>query len=91
MIALRPLAAPRYVPWWICVLGLAALYVPTIVDLMRTIWTTEEQSQGPIVLAICERQPNQKDWRIADARRAVADLDRRAALDPAQRELLERL
>ena len=48
------LTAPRYVPWWICVLGLAALYVPTIVDLTRTIWlVTEEQSQGPIVLAIC--------------------------------------
>ncbi len=37
------------------------------------------------VLAIRERQPDQKEWRIADARRALADLDRRAALDPAQR------
>jgi exosortase B len=53
MISLRPLAAPRYVPWWICVLGLAALYIPTIVGLVQTIWNTEEQSQGPIVLAIC--------------------------------------
>ena len=41
------------------------------------------------VLAIRERQPDQKDWRIADARRALADLDRRAALDPAQRQRLQ--
>ncbi len=34
-------------------LGLLALYVPTIADLVRNIWSTEEQSQGPIVLAIC--------------------------------------
>ena len=53
MSALRRLSAPRTIPWWICVLGLLALYVPTIVDLVRNIWSTEEQSQGPIVLAIC--------------------------------------
>ncbi len=53
MSALRRLSAPRTVPWWICVVGLLVLYVPTVVDLVRNIWTTEEQSQGPIVLAIC--------------------------------------
>jgi exosortase B len=53
MSALRRLSAPRTVPWWICVVGLLLLYVPTVVDLVRNIWTTEEQSQGPIVLAIC--------------------------------------
>jgi len=52
MNALRQLTAPRTTPWWICVLGLLALYVPTIWGLARTIWSTEEQSQGPIVLAI---------------------------------------
>jgi CHAT domain-containing protein/Tfp pilus assembly protein PilF len=41
------------------------------------------------VLALRERQPDRKDWRIADARRALADLDRRAALDPAQRQRLD--
>jgi len=41
------------------------------------------------VLVIRERQPNQKDWRIADARRELADLDRRAAFDPAQRQRLQ--
>jgi exosortase B len=53
MSALRRLSAPRTVPWWICAVGLLILYVPTVVDLVRNIWTTEEQSQGPIVLAIC--------------------------------------
>jgi exosortase B len=52
-VSLRPLTAPRMIPWWVCVLGLLALYVPTVVDLARNIWSTEEQSQGPIVLAIC--------------------------------------
>ena len=53
MSALQRLTAPRTIPWWICVLGLLALYVPTTVDLVRNIWSTEEQSQGPIVLVIC--------------------------------------
>ena len=53
MFQLRQLSAPRTIPWWICALGLLSLYVPTIVDLVRNIWSTEEQSQGPIVLAIC--------------------------------------
>jgi len=53
MRALQRLTAPRTVPWWICALGLLALYVPTVVDLTRNIWSTEEQSQGPIVLVIC--------------------------------------
>jgi len=47
------LTAPRNWPWWICGLGMLALYVPTIHDLALNIWSTEEQSQGPIVLAIC--------------------------------------
>ncbi len=50
---LRRLTAPRTYPWWIVGLGLLALYVPTVVDLALNIWSTEEQSQGPIVLAIC--------------------------------------
>ena len=53
MSVAQRLTAPRTIPWWICVIGLLALYVPTISDLIRNIWSTEEQSQGPIVLAIC--------------------------------------
>jgi CHAT domain-containing protein/tetratricopeptide (TPR) repeat protein len=41
------------------------------------------------VLAIRARQPNRKDWRLGDARRALADLDRRAAMTPAQRQRLQ--
>ena len=47
------LTAAKTVPWWICVLGLCALYVPTVSGLISSIWSTEEQSQGPVVLAIC--------------------------------------
>jgi exosortase B len=53
MTAVDRLTAPRTWPWWICVLGMLALYVPTIWDLALNIWSTEEQSQGPIVLVIC--------------------------------------
>ncbi len=41
------------------------------------------------VLAIRQPQPDQKDWRNADARRTLADLERRAGLDPAQRQRLQ--
>jgi CHAT domain-containing protein/Tfp pilus assembly protein PilF len=40
------------------------------------------------VLAIRQRQPDRKDWRIADARRSLADLNRRAELEPAERRRL---
>ncbi len=53
MIDARALTAPRYIPWWVAFLGLLALYLPTGIDLARNIWSTEEQSQGPIVLLIC--------------------------------------
>ncbi len=53
MISGNRLFSQRTIPWWIAVIGLATLYVPTLVDLVRTIWSTEEQSQGPVVLAIC--------------------------------------
>ena len=45
--------APANRDWWICLAGLLALYVPTTIGLATTIWTSEEQSQGPIVAAIC--------------------------------------
>ena len=47
------LVSQRTIPWWIAVAGLLVLFVPTLIDLVRTVWSTEEQSQGPIVLAIC--------------------------------------
>jgi CHAT domain-containing protein/tetratricopeptide (TPR) repeat protein len=41
------------------------------------------------VLAIRERQPDRKDWRIGDAGRALANLDRRAAMTQDQRQRLQ--
>jgi exosortase B len=45
----RRFAAMMWLP--IC-LGLAVLYVPTLVSLFRGIWATEAQGHGPIVLGI---------------------------------------
>jgi exosortase B len=42
----------RWLPWLPIGIGLAALYVPTFVDLSRGLWTQDEQMHGPIVLAV---------------------------------------
>lgn len=39
-------------PWILFAISFAVLYGPTIYDLSTTIWTTDEQSHGPIVLAL---------------------------------------
>ena len=39
-------------PWLIVALGLAAMYVPSFIDLFRTIWSTDEQAHGPIVFGL---------------------------------------
>jgi tetratricopeptide (TPR) repeat protein len=41
------------------------------------------------VITIRERQPDRKDWRIGDARRALVDLDRRSTFTLAQRKRLQ--
>ncbi len=38
--------------WVPIIAGLIVLYIPTLVDLFRGIWSTDEQAHGPIVLAI---------------------------------------
>jgi CHAT domain-containing protein/tetratricopeptide (TPR) repeat protein len=38
------------------------------------------------VLALRERQPDPKDWRVREARRALADLERRSSMTPGQRQ-----
>lgn len=38
--------------WGIVALGLAAMYIPSFVDLFRGLWRQDEQAHGPIVLAI---------------------------------------
>jgi hypothetical protein len=32
--------------------GFALLYVPTYAELARTVWATDEQGHGPIILAV---------------------------------------
>ena len=38
--------------WWPILLGMLALYVPTLYDLFNGLWATEEQVHGPIILAL---------------------------------------
>ena len=42
----------RWGPWLVAALGMALLYVPTFTQLARTIWASDEQGHGPIVLGI---------------------------------------
>jgi exosortase B len=39
-------------PWAVAAAGLLALYVPTLVSLFRSIWASDAQGHGPIVLGI---------------------------------------
>lgn len=39
-------------PWLLIGGGLLALYVPTVLDLSRGLWTTDQNSHGPIVLLL---------------------------------------
>ncbi len=51
----RPPLAPRQldaVAFGLLVTGLALLYGPTYAELARTIWATDEQGHGPIILAV---------------------------------------
>ena len=56
-------------PWWIVVVALCVLYVPTLLDLFRGIWSTDQQGYGPVVLCLSV-------WLI------WRGWDRAAAMDP---------
>lgn len=43
---------PAHVDLALAVAGLALLYAPTLWDLSKTLWATEEQSHGPLILLI---------------------------------------
>ncbi len=47
--------------------GFFALYVPSYVDVARTVWTTDEQGHGPIILAVSL-------WLLYNHRHALAAL-----------------
>jgi exosortase B len=48
----RPLIAPELFPWLIVAAGLLVAYVPSFYGLFTTIWNTNEQAQGPVVLGV---------------------------------------
>ena len=56
--AVTPVAVPQrpgravLLPWLVFGLGLAALYIPTLHDLFTTLWVSDDQGHGPIVLGI---------------------------------------
>lgn len=39
-------------PWMLLLLGFGATYLPTFIDLSRTLWSTDQNAHGPIVLAV---------------------------------------
>lgn len=39
-------------PWMLLFSGMAFVYAPTFIDLFRTLWTTDQNAHGPIVLAV---------------------------------------
>ena len=48
----RHTGATQWRAWLPVIIGLAVLYVPSLVDLFKGIWATDEQMHGPIVLGI---------------------------------------
>lgn len=41
-----------FAPWLVLLAGFGAVYYPTFSDLMRTLWSTDQNAHGPIVLAV---------------------------------------
>lgn len=50
--ALTPAGGVDVLALGLLLLGLAALFLPTLVEVARTIWTRDEQGHGPIILAV---------------------------------------
>jgi exosortase B len=48
----RATIPPATDEWLPAMLGLVALYVPTYLDLARTLWASDDQAHGPIILAV---------------------------------------
>jgi len=42
----------KWLAWWPVALGLLALYGPTYYDMAHTLWNTEEQAHGPMVIGV---------------------------------------
>jgi exosortase B len=48
----RATISPAVAEWFPALLGLVALFVPTYTDLAHTLWASEDQAHGPIILAV---------------------------------------
>ena len=64
---LLPPAIDRVV-FGLCALGLLLLYVPTLYELSRTIWTRDEQGHGPIILVVAT-------WLLYRKRQAISSAE----------------
>ena len=58
---------PAIAEWLPAFLGLMALYIPTYVDLSRTLWASDDQRHGPIILTVAL-------WFIWQKRQAIQAL-----------------
>ncbi len=56
----------RWLPWVAILLGLAALYVPTGIDLARGLWRDDAYSHGPVIAAVFA-------WLVWRSRGALLD------------------
>lgn len=65
--ALSTQLRPAIAEWFPIFIGLIALYVPTWVDLSRSIWATEAQAHGPIILCVAL-------WFFWQLRTAIYDM-----------------
>ena len=76
MLALRPDLLKPYLPLAILMLGWAAMFGPAYQGLATTIWASDAQGHGPIILAVSV-------WLMWQKRDQLASLERRPALVPA--------
>jgi exosortase B len=68
--AANPWATNPWLAWAPIAVGLAVLYIPTDVSLWNTLWQTEEQGHGPLILAVAA-------WLIWQKRAVLVDGDAR--------------
>ncbi len=65
----------RLLIWLPIITGLIVLYLPSLIDLFRGIWSTDQQAHGPIVLAIAcwliyRKWPDM--WRVGEGQPTAA-------------------
>src|ERR1019366_8475425 len=59
--------SPELALWWPVLFGLLAMYLPTYYNLASTLWQTEEQAHGPLILIVVIYLIwQQRDHLIAD-------------------------